>query len=134
MEHWESSIKKEQERIQIKFKLLNKFKYIFVNFWTGYEGYNFWKIDLHFFENYTPTTGGMGGIIIEQHRIKGISFDQEYDRNGIREREVEFCKLLSSLSSLIQPLNFLMWMSFITKRINSELQTAYSKTYIAKIV
>ena len=44
MEHWESSIKKEQERNQIKFKLLNKFKYIFVNFLDG----------------------GMGGIITEQ--------------------------------------------------------------------
>ena len=61
MEHWESSIKKEQERIQIKFKLLNKFKYIFVNFLDGGMGYNFWKIDLHFFENYTPHyPGGMG--------------------------------------------------------------------------
>ena len=35
MEHWESSNKKEQERIQIKFKLLNKFKYNFVNFLDG---------------------------------------------------------------------------------------------------
>ena len=43
MEHWESSNKKEQERIQIKFKLLNKFKYIFVNFLDGVWGYNFWK-------------------------------------------------------------------------------------------
>ena len=38
MEHWESSIKKEQERIQIKFKVLNKFKYIFVNFFEGVWG------------------------------------------------------------------------------------------------
>ena len=38
MKHWESSIKKEQERIQIKFKLLNKFKYIFVNFLDGDMG------------------------------------------------------------------------------------------------
>ena len=39
MEHWESSNKKEQERIQIKFKLLNKFKYNFVNFLDGvWEG------------------------------------------------------------------------------------------------
>ena len=41
MEHWESSNKKEQERIQIKFKLLNKFKYIFVNFLDGVWGYNY---------------------------------------------------------------------------------------------
>ena len=41
MEHWESSIKKEQERIQIKFRLLNKFKYIYVNFLDGYGGYNY---------------------------------------------------------------------------------------------
>ena len=40
MEHWESSIKKEQERIHIKFKLLNKFKYIFVNFLDGCYVYN----------------------------------------------------------------------------------------------
>ena len=38
MEHWESSIKKEQERIEIKFRLLNKFKYIYVNFFDGYGG------------------------------------------------------------------------------------------------
>ena len=43
MEHWESSIKKEQERIQIKFKLLNKFKYIFVKFFDMVWGYNFEK-------------------------------------------------------------------------------------------
>ena len=62
MEHWESSIKKEQERIQIKFKLLNKFKYIFVNFLDGgYGGYNFWKIDLHFFWKLYPHYRGDGG-------------------------------------------------------------------------
>ena len=33
----------------------------------GVWGYNFWKIYLHFFENYTPHYRGMGGIIIEQH-------------------------------------------------------------------
>ena len=38
MEHWESSNKNEQERTQIKFKLLNKFKYIFVNFLDGVWG------------------------------------------------------------------------------------------------
>ena len=40
MEYWESSNKKEQERIQITFKLLNKFKYIFKFFGRG-MGYNY---------------------------------------------------------------------------------------------
>ena len=54
MEHWESSIKKEQERIQIKIKVLYSFKYIFVNFLDGGMGDKIKKRFIFFYD--TPTT------------------------------------------------------------------------------
>ena len=61
MEHWEISNKKEQERIQIKFKLFNKFKYIFINFLDGGLGY-FFKINIppFFLKIIPPLPRGMG--------------------------------------------------------------------------
>ena len=66
--------------------------------------------------------------------IKRLSLDHEYNQNDVMRKEKEFCDLISSLSNLLNPPKYPMWMCFITEKINSERNTNYSKSYIAKIV
>ena len=68
------------------------------------------------------------------YRIKRLSLDHEYNQNDVMRKEKELCNLISSLSNLLKPPKYPMWMSFITEKINSERNTNYSQSFIAKIV